>query len=109
MDQVKKKLLKCREKKICFTGFEEARPALLLGILVRDKRKRPYIDPVPTVSPVIKKQKTELSGVQAPNRSYTPPPVKDSRLKLPLPPPLATEPDQDGGTYFQFVFFFLVV
>jgi hypothetical protein len=74
-------------------GFEEARPALLLGILVRDKRKRPFVDSVAPVLTSAKKTKTELPLLTTPARSYTPPPIKDSRLKLPLPPSVV---DQDG-------------
>ncbi|CAG9854881.1 unnamed protein product [Phyllotreta striolata] len=81
-------------------GFEESRPALLLGIIVRDKRKRPYGEAVPAVSS--KKSRIETPPLPVvpppvvppppPSRSYTPPPVKDPRLpKIPaliMPPAL---------------------
>ncbi|XP_057670798.1 uncharacterized protein LOC130902588 isoform X2 [Diorhabda carinulata] len=74
-------------------GFEESRPALLLGIIVRDKRKRPYIDSIP-VTNVSTSKKSRISTPPLPiappptappppplpTRSYTPPPVKDPRL-----------------------------
>ncbi|XP_063913585.1 death-inducer obliterator 1-like isoform X1 [Zophobas morio] len=72
-------------------GFEEARPALLLGIIVRDKRKRPYVDTIPPI--VTSSKKTKIDLVIPPPRSYTPPPLKESRVKLPLP---ASDIDQDG-------------
>ncbi|RZC42273.1 death-inducer obliterator 1 [Asbolus verrucosus] len=78
-------------------GFEEARPALLLGILVRDKRKRPLLDSVSPIVSSIKKTKTEpLAQATPPSRSYTPPPIKDPRLKLPFPPAVT---DQDDEPY----------
>ncbi|KAJ8975230.1 hypothetical protein NQ317_014659 [Molorchus minor] len=83
-------------------GFEESRPALLLGIIVRDKRKRPLIDSVLTLAP--KRSKVETPPLPptpqpvAPPRSYTPPPPKDPRLKLPLPPPTPVE-DEDDEPY----------
>ncbi|KAL1497120.1 hypothetical protein ABEB36_008130 [Hypothenemus hampei] len=67
-------------------GFEEARPALLLGIIVRDKRKRSYVDVMPpSVTPSHKKSRIEVHVVQTPPaRSYTPPPV--SADVTPSPP-----------------------
>ncbi|XP_025831457.1 uncharacterized protein LOC108740585 [Agrilus planipennis] len=71
-------------------GFEESRPALLLGIIVRDKRKRPIFDQLPSVS---KRTKIEVSVIITPPvsttpvtataRSYTPPPplIRDPRIK----------------------------
>lgn len=98
-------------------GFEESRPALLLGIVVRDKRKaRPYIETPSLPSEVYpKKQKIEVpkpptppvtAPPPAPSRSYTPPPPKDPRLKLPVLPPVVTPttpptPDE-GGKYMLF-------
>lgn len=90
-------------------GFEECRPALLLGIIVRDKRKRPSVEVsnLPTVTP--KKLKldnlpiaspTTLSTPLLPTRSYTPPPMKDVRMKLPpLPPIVPTLTKDDDGMY----------
>ncbi|KAG5896281.1 hypothetical protein JTB14_033575 [Gonioctena quinquepunctata] len=90
-------------------GFEESRPSLLLGIIVRDKRKRPYLDP-PTIPPPIpqpKKSRVETPPLPAapppavpppPPRSYTPPPTKDPRLKLPLTlPTIVAAPPLDEG------------
>lgn len=95
-------------------GFEEQRPPLLLGIIVRDKRKRPYNVDL-SIAHVTKKVKVEIDIPQvaetpvsalplpstqtAPVRSYTPPPNRDPRLKatpyvpptVPLPS-LATSP-----------------
>ncbi|XP_060518841.1 uncharacterized protein LOC132697387 isoform X2 [Cylas formicarius] len=93
-------------------GFEESRPALLLGIIIRDKRKRPFMEslPLPLHTTTPKKLKVDViiqSPLPAatPARSYTPPPVPsgpatvkcDPRLnKLPLPPP--TPPEEiEGG------------
>lgn len=109
--------------RILFIGFEESRPALLLGIIVRDKRKRPYTDSLPVSS---KKTRIDTPPLPVapppvapppppPPRSYTPPPPpvnKDPRLaaKLPpvvLPPPVVPPPREatppivvsEGGNY----------
>ncbi|XP_018574106.1 death-inducer obliterator 1-like isoform X2 [Anoplophora glabripennis] len=83
-------------------GFEESRPALLLGIIVRDKRKRPHIEPIVPTSALPKRSRVETPPLPVippppvvPPRSYTPPPLKDARLKLPLPPPLPPTADED--------------
>lgn len=94
--------------KILLTGFEESRPALLLGIVVRDKRiSRPYIESILPAEVYPKKQKVEVPPPQLPpvtapppppavtSRSYTPPPLKDPRLKL--PPPLTPVTPDEGG------------
>lgn len=84
-----------------FLGFEESRPALLLGIIVRDKRKRPHVEPLPLLV-LPKRSRIETPPLPVipppvvPPRSYTPPPLKDTRLKLPLPPPLPPTADEDG-------------
>ncbi|XP_066147349.1 death-inducer obliterator 1 isoform X2 [Euwallacea fornicatus] len=68
-------------------GFEEARPALLLGIIVRDRRKRPHGEPVPSHGTSHKKNRIEGHVVQNPPlRSYTPPPVPPEVVPAPLPP-----------------------
>ncbi|ERL86208.1 hypothetical protein D910_03619, partial [Dendroctonus ponderosae] len=69
-------------------GFEEARPALLLGIIVRDKRKRSYLDIMPTTATPHKKTRVEVHVVQTqPARSYTPPPMSAEVTPTPLPVP----------------------
>ncbi|XP_050497701.1 death-inducer obliterator 1 isoform X2 [Diabrotica virgifera virgifera] len=89
-------------------GFEESRPSLLLGIIVRDKRKRPYVEPTPVSHlPAAKKSRISTPPLPVappplapppppppPPRSYTPPPVNDPRLnkKLPTPATLAPPP-----------------
>ncbi|KAK9744164.1 Transcription factor S-II (TFIIS), central domain [Popillia japonica] len=77
-------------------GFEESRPPLLVGVIVRDKRKRPIIDSTPAVIP--KKIKVDvavvppaastppISTASTPSRSYTPPPNRDPRIKIPYNP-----------------------
>ncbi|CAH1977659.1 unnamed protein product [Acanthoscelides obtectus] len=82
-------------------GFEEQRPALLLGIIVRDKRKRPLFEMPPTPSIIAnlsKKPKLEVPAVVAaavaashstPSRSYTPPPPAAAP---PLPAPVPAVP-----------------
>ncbi|KAF5285659.1 hypothetical protein FQR65_LT13089 [Abscondita terminalis] len=60
-------------------GFEESRPALLLGIIVRDKRKRPLF--TTNSSTTSKRAKLEMLSSRL-DRSYTPPPNCDSRSKL---------------------------
>ena len=65
-----------------------------MGIIVRDKRKRPYVDTIPPI--VTSSKKTKIDLVIPPPRSYTPPPLKESRVKLPLP---ASDIDQDGGKF----------
>lgn len=74
-------------------GFEEDRPPLLLGIIVRDRRKRPILEGLPQVSS--KRSKAEVISTPAtpPARSYTPPPSRDPRLKLPGPSPSLPIPD----------------
>ncbi|XP_076253902.1 protein partner of snf isoform X1 [Rhynchophorus ferrugineus] len=69
-------------------GFEESRPALLLGIVVRDKRKRAYGESVPsTVPPHHKKTRIEVTVIQTqPGRSYTPPPMPPEITPAPAPP-----------------------
>lgn len=86
-------------------GFEESRPALLLGIIVRDKRKRTLVDLSLTSNLISKKSKTidtpvnnsELkdSSLSAyPPRSYTPPTVsKEAEIKQSVSSP---EKDDDG-------------
>ncbi|KAJ8913501.1 hypothetical protein NQ315_017051 [Exocentrus adspersus] len=84
-------------------GFEESRPALLLGIIVRDKRKRPYVDLLSPAVTLSKRSRVETppltiaAATAPPPRSYTPPPQKDPRLKLPLPPPLPPTTDEDDN------------
>lgn len=81
-------------------GFEESRPALLLGIIVRDKRKRPVFESLPVVT---KKTKVEVSVVPPvpvvvptlPTRSYTPPPAVDPRIKPVVPPTPPTAASED--------------
>ncbi|GJQ67593.1 hypothetical protein Trydic_g8399 [Trypoxylus dichotomus] len=77
-------------------GFEESRPPLLVGVIVRDKRKRPMIEPTLAVIP--KKIKVDIavippgsstppiSTASTPSRSYTPPPSRDPRIKTPYTP-----------------------
>lgn len=82
-------------KKNFFIGFEEARPHLLLGIIVRTKRKRPLDITVP---PVITPKRTRIDTppplpTTAP-RSYTPPPTRDPRLKLPTVPVITNDDDE---------------
>lgn len=83
--------------------------------MVRDKRKsRPYIEPLLPSEVYPKKQKTDtppplppapVPSVAAPPppppmRSYTPPPLKDPRLKLSTPvTPAVTPPDEGGKTF----------
>ena len=59
-------------------GFEEQRPPLLLGIIVRNKRKRIAPAPLPVVPPKIAKKD--------PDRSYTPPLALPSKEKNSTPP-----------------------
>nr|CAH7749396.1 unnamed protein product [Callosobruchus chinensis] len=93
-------------------GFEEQRPTLLLGIIVRDKRKRPLFDMPPTPSIIAnlsKKPKIEVPAVVAaavaashstPSRSYTPPPPAAApplpapvpAVPAPVPPPVPAAP-----------------
>lgn len=101
-------------------GFEESRPPLLLGIIVRDKRKRALL--VEPSHPVTKKVRVEIDIPQeppvltpvVPTRSYTPPPTRDPRVKQPYvetPPVITAEetPTDDMGKltklYF-YVFFY---
>ncbi|KAK9888802.1 hypothetical protein WA026_001025 [Henosepilachna vigintioctopunctata] len=100
-------------------GFEESRPALLLGIIVRDKRKRGSLSdqiypshtpkksristpPLPVGTPPVV---ADAPTLVQPARSYTPPsaaatpplPVnKDPRVKLIIPPPPAEKEVDDG-------------
>lgn len=103
-------------------GFEESRPALLLGIIVRDRRKRIFgsdgihshstvvtkkprmgTPPLPTNAPLIPIEIPPI--VETPPRSYTPPsmvttpplPVgKDPRIKLNIPTPPVLKDIDDG-------------
>lgn len=96
----------------------------MLGIIVRDKRKRPLIVDPP---PVTKKVRVEIDLPPEPTvapppvtRSYTPPPSRDPRVKatytpapvatVPLPTPLEDvkqdEPADDMGEYKRFLFVF---
>ena len=59
-------------------GFEEQRPPLLLGIIVRNKRKRAALPSLPVIpAKIVKKD---------PDRSYTPPLVLPSKEKNSTPP-----------------------
>ncbi|KAK5646151.1 hypothetical protein RI129_004615 [Pyrocoelia pectoralis] len=60
-------------------GFEESRPALLLGIIVRDKRKRPLFPS--NSSSTIKKPRIDAPSISM-DRSYTPPPNSDLPTKV---------------------------
>ncbi|KAL3281806.1 hypothetical protein HHI36_005007 [Cryptolaemus montrouzieri] len=101
-------------------GFEESRPALLLGIIVRDKRKRGSTDPTPTYSSLTPKKlrvitpplpmgtppySVDTPATTDPPRSYTPPSVvstpplpvnKDPRMKITIPPPPPIKEVDDG-------------
>lgn len=87
-------------------GFEESRPHLLLGIIVRAKRKRLSTSDIIT-APVVKRSKLDSPPLpaipSAPTRSYTPPPTRDPRIKLPTvpavpePPPV---PNDEGKILF---------
>ncbi|KAK4879330.1 hypothetical protein RN001_007476 [Aquatica leii] len=57
-------------------GFEESRPALLLGIIVRDKRKRPLY----VTNSSAKSKRAKVDGSIQLDRSYTPPPSCDLKL-----------------------------
>ncbi|KAF5299967.1 hypothetical protein FQA39_LY11340 [Lamprigera yunnana] len=61
-------------------GFEEARPSLLLGIIVRDKKKRSLFMPNTVLN-----KRAKLEVVSNPpvllDRSYTPPPNSDVQPK----------------------------
>lgn len=84
-------------------GFEESRPPLLLGIIVRDKRKRSLL--MEPSHPVTKKVRVEIDIPHeppvptpvVPARSYTPPPNRDPRIKQPPPieTPLPTVPVEE--------------
>lgn len=67
---------------------------------MRDKRKRPAFESVNAVS--VKKVKTEAKTSTPPPRSYTPPPIKDPRLKLALPLPEMDTQD-DGKCHIIFI------
>lgn len=99
-------------------GFEESRPPLLLGIIVRDKRKRSL--PVEPSHHVTKKVRVEIDIPQeppvltpaVPTRSYTPPPNRDPRIKQPLietPPVLPVEEaaTDDMGKLKQKIYYLL--
>lgn len=86
-------------------GFEESRPHLLLGIIVRAKRKRSNtMDIISNTS--IKRSRVEnsptistpsvSSTLSQPARSYTPPPTRDPRIKLPAVPATAND---DGESF----------
>lgn len=85
-------------------GFEESRPPLLLGIIVRDKRKRALL--VDTPHHVTKRVRVEIDirpeppvlTPVTPARSYTPPPSRDPRIKqpyVPSPPPVTPPPAEE--------------
>lgn len=59
-------------------GFEEQRPPLLLGIIVRNKRKRPAPVSLPVVPAKVVKKDSD--------RSYTPPPILPANEKSTTPP-----------------------
>ncbi|XP_031342377.1 uncharacterized protein LOC116170261 isoform X1 [Photinus pyralis] len=61
-------------------GFEESRPAILLGIIVRDKRKRPLF--ISNPSTPLKKARIDTPAISL-DRSYTPPPSSELSLKVP--------------------------
>lgn len=84
-------------------GFEESRPHLLLGIIVRAKRKRSNtMDIISNTS--IKRSRVEnsptistpsvSSTLSQPAKSYTPPPTRDPRIKLPAVPATANDDDE---------------
>lgn len=85
-------------------GFEESRPPLLLGIIVRDKRKRPAADGTYVSSKRIKTDVVVVTKSSTPPRSYTPPPSRDPRIKssLPLPSKKEEVKDDDMGNCFYF-------
>ncbi|XP_029170673.1 uncharacterized protein LOC114940265 isoform X2 [Nylanderia fulva] len=60
-------------------GFEEHRPHLLLGIIVRNKKKR-----VTAIPPIVS---TKTSKKESTDRSYTPPLVSVPKEKTSSPPP----------------------
>lgn len=98
-------------------GFEESRPHLLLGIIVRAKRKRPSTMDIITGASSIKRSRVENSptvsqatpatvvptaapGAAAqPPRSYTPPPTRDPRIRLPTVPAAATSNDEGNLSF----------
>lgn len=77
-------------------GFEESRPHLLLGIIVRAKRKR--LSTTDIISAPVVAKRTRIDSpplpaiVSAPPRSYTPPPTRDPRIKLPAVPAIPDPP-----------------
>lgn len=91
-------------------GFEESRPPLLLGIIVRDKKKRALM--MEPSHHVTKRVRVEIDIPQEPPvvaapaipaRSYTPPPSRDPRIKQPYaatPPPVSPteEVTEDAAT-----------
>lgn len=82
----------------CGVGFEESRPSLLLGIAVRDRRKRSSADTAsaPSSSKKVKVDVVIAAPAATAARSYTPPPVPtDPRKKppAPVPPPVPKLPD----------------
>lgn len=99
-------------------GFEESRPPLLLGIIVRDKRKRALLmEP----SHPVKKVRVEIDippeppvvTPAVPARSYTPPPTRDPRVKQPytvetppVVPPEETPADDMGKSIRVYFLFF---
>lgn len=104
---------------MCTVGFEESRPALLLGIVVRDKRKaRSYIESLLPSEVYPKKQKVEVAIIPSPSvsappppppRSYTPPPLKDPRLKLPPVLNSPNTPDEGGKRHLSISFLYSLV
>ncbi|XP_015115469.1 titin [Diachasma alloeum] len=55
-------------------GFEENRPHLLLGIIIRNKRKRPSVTSISQIPLKLAKKESD--------RSYTPPPAHISKEKI---------------------------
>lgn len=82
-------------------GFEESRPALLLGIIVRDKRRRALmIDGQPATKRVrveieMPQATTQAVAATPPTRSYTPPPTRDPRIKQPYVPPVVAPAEEE--------------
>lgn len=87
-------------------GFEEGRPSLLVGVIVRDKRKRTVDTPTHSNAKRVRVEIVTNRGGGTPpppstSRSYTPPPTiprVDPRVKLPVPAvdvPEENEEDMD--------------
>lgn len=71
-------------------GFEEHRPHLLLGIIVRNRKKR-----LSSIPPVVSKSAKKESS----DRSYTPPLVGVSKEKVPSPPPSSSSSSSSPMMY----------